>query len=369
MDARGYVLMEIFGASRRQLHKNPELQALFARVWAKNKRATEVGKRQHRLGPVGLIFKEVKECNMEWEQPWAFQREGRADLPLVGGPDGWWKHEIRDIYRRSEWSRAQGSRETYEGVGNGIDREATTSLMKSKQGISDYDKGVLQSIVAGAPRAQHQLDAANTGDKIPFPEVHDNICPYCRAGHVETHKHIWWECPRWAKNRENHPGVRTVNTEAWPACLTNHGIMPLFPHKHEIADYRRHREGIPAHWIPKGAGEFHFLGRKVVWSDGSANSARLPRHLRRSAWGVYWGKGHPNNISGPTAGQAQTINRAELEAIDWIFKIEKGPLGIRSDSAFVVDKMHLLLDGWLPCATWEHEDLWHSIWCEVRSRP
>ena len=40
-------------------------------------------------GPVGLVFKAVVALRWTWTSIDIFQRPGRCDLPLVGGPDAW----------------------------------------------------------------------------------------------------------------------------------------------------------------------------------------------------------------------------------------------------------------------------------------
>lgn len=67
--------------------------------------------------------------------------------------------------------------------------------------------------------------------------------------------------------------------------------------------------------------------------------------------GVYFGAGHPDNISRPVSGSRQTNQRAELEAVhDAVAKVHSRNDGksydIKTDSQYTVDSLNKWGDKW-----------------------
>ena len=47
-------------------------------------------------GPVGIALKEVRDLGWSWESgPWQWDRPGDSPLPVTGGPQGFFDHEVR----------------------------------------------------------------------------------------------------------------------------------------------------------------------------------------------------------------------------------------------------------------------------------
>ena len=108
--------------------------------------------------------------------------------------------------------------------------------------------------------------------------------------------------------------------------------------------------------------------RVVCWTDGACSNNQF-RHLRRAGCGVFFGAGHPSNMSYPLLGVEQTNQRAELHAVIAVLEIEKRPVEIRSDSKYVCDGF-LAFQQNLRCEhlTGDNADLWAILASLVTSR-
>ena len=55
------------------------------------------------LGPVGLVQQEAESLGWDWSSaPWHFERQGQSPVPLTGGPNGYFGHELREDTRQRE---------------------------------------------------------------------------------------------------------------------------------------------------------------------------------------------------------------------------------------------------------------------------
>ena len=100
-------------------------------------------------------------------------------------------------------------------------------------------------------------------------------------------------------------------------------------------------------------------GRVVVFTDGACTDNQDVR-LRRAGVGCFWGRGHERNIAQPLPGELQTNQRAELQAIVEVLRVEPRQVEIRTDSQYVIDGVSLHMDarrrrGWLEV---DNGDLW-----------
>ena len=80
----------------------------------------------------------------------------------------------------------------------GIDLDAVLSLMQHKgpDALSDYEMGVLRSVLTGGVRPQSRLFKAGL--------VESATCPLCQAAEG-TLGHLFWECPCTATLRQELP--------------------------------------------------------------------------------------------------------------------------------------------------------------------
>ena len=87
---------------------------------------------QHAPGPIGVANKHIQRLGWSWPALETLCRPGRIDLPLLAGPDSWWKHEIREGIRVSLWSQTAARRQDMRGMQarQGIDRIATLALLE-----------------------------------------------------------------------------------------------------------------------------------------------------------------------------------------------------------------------------------------------
>lgn len=84
--------------------------------------------------------------------------------------------------------------------------------------------------------------------------------------------------------------------------------------------------------------------RQVVYTDGS--SLRNGKKGAVAGCGVFFGNDDPRNISEPLAGEEQTNNRAELQAIVLALENTSGDLTIRSDSNYSIQSLTTWLPKW-----------------------
>jgi len=111
---------------------------------------------------------------------------------------------------------------------------------------------------------------------------------------------------------------------------------------------------------------FDQYGRRVVASDGSAVCPKDDR-LRRCGYGLYYGPGHPRNVSLPLRGPCQTVPRAELRAVLHCFKVATVPTVVLCDCLFVVKGVQQILLGSQPTRL-DHQDLWKRIRSTIQFR-
>eukprot|EP00973_Karenia_brevis_P016714 2290196-Karenia_brevis.AAC.1 len=116
-------------------------------------------------------------------------------------------HEVREGLRLASWKHAESRREDMRGISGGIDRLATLALYK-KRATTDYDKGVLRSILSGALRTQKDLHKAGIACS--------SHCPHCGLDVDEDLNHVWWDCPCWDAIRKSWANHLFLYRDAWP---------------------------------------------------------------------------------------------------------------------------------------------------------
>jgi ribonuclease HI len=74
-----------------------------------------------------------------------------------------------------------------------------------------------------------------------------------------------------------------------------------------------------------------------VWTDGSC--LNLGKQDAKAAYGIYWGKKDPRNISARLPGKLQTNNRAEIYAVIKVLEYynEEKMLVVNTDSGYVIN--------------------------------
>ena len=110
-------------------------------------------------------------------------------LAVMGGPNSWWFHHIRNQLRICEWTRAAARRHDTEGLQDtaGIDRVNTSDIMNSR-GISSSQRGCLRSIISGSLRLGECLFQASIWSTP--------LCLFCGFENEST-EHCFWRCPAW----------------------------------------------------------------------------------------------------------------------------------------------------------------------------
>ena len=197
---------------RRHLSKRPELVHIVRRCWY-----AHVVDGKDAPGPIGIISKHVKALGWSWHIFDCFERPGRMSLPLLSGPDDWWRRELRDGICLSLWSAAAVRRNDMQGLDatEGIDRKATLALYSGKK-LQHSDLGLLRGVISGSIRLQKRLHDAKL--------VASPVCPFCGLCD-ETLQHCFWDCTRWQCIRAQLELPNASTRALWPPCTSNCGIF------------------------------------------------------------------------------------------------------------------------------------------------
>ena len=341
---------------REMVCRRPELHALLRSVWQE----CVSSNRQRACGPIGLIFEVVGVLGWTWSEFQQFERQDRAPLPLTGGSDGWWLHEVRDGLRLAQWRTVAARRQDCAGLEapQGVDKKAT---LKHLKGCKPLQQGGLRSVLSGSLRTRESLYKAKLADSP--------LCCFCNLA-TETLQHLWWQCPAWQCRRFMPDLPSERERQQLPACTQNLGIFLEDP---ELVEYMQH--------VPTGGAismvgcslpgdieeEVAMDGRTVVWTDGACRNNQDAR-LRRAGAGIFYVKGSQRNWSWALEGRDQTNQRAELLAVVAVLRNDVRPLEIRTDSQYVFNGASSWQD-WR-CRGWrgDHADLWteFSVLMEAR---
>ena len=113
-------------------------------------------------------------------------------------------------------------------------------------------------------------------------------------------------------------------------------------------------------------------GQIVVYTDGSAFYGNWLT-LRRTGWGVYYGKNHPNNRSGQVCTRGQTAFRGELRAAAHVRMTAHRPTEIVTDCKAVADGIKHMMEqhtnGVESTAPKLNNDIWQHICNIITKRP
>ena len=123
---------------------------------------------------------------------------------------GEFSHELRVEARHLLLQRAGARRADMAGLGQGIDIEATTRLLR-KGGNDAVHKGMLRSVLCGS---------IVTGQRsFKFLHSATNWCEYCDSLTVESVHHMFWECTAWQSIRDKHLLASGAWRPDWPTCF------------------------------------------------------------------------------------------------------------------------------------------------------
>ena len=80
---------------RRVLSSREDLRTLFEEIWY-----SENFSAGHDVTPTNCISKICQNLGWTWVSPWAFADPVVGGIPLLGGDNNWWKHQVRGALRR-----------------------------------------------------------------------------------------------------------------------------------------------------------------------------------------------------------------------------------------------------------------------------
>ncbi|CAK0874076.1 unnamed protein product [Prorocentrum cordatum] len=257
------------------------------------------------------------------------QRPGLPDLDLWTLSGRLLGHELRQGCRSALWRQVARRQLWYlDGLDPdaGIDLDAALSFMKHKgaDALSDYEMGVLRSVLTGGVRPQSRLFKAGL--------VESATCPLCQAAEG-TLGHLFWECRCTAALRRELPPavVQAAQNGTLPRCLTRCGIVCEPPEVREaggwLAAAAPGQEQLLGQWRLRVSQQAWYRGgRLVIATDGACWNQQLG-WARRAGLGIYVGP-RCGNLSAALPGMDQCSGRAELLAIILVFA-EAGRLGLQ----------------------------------------
>ena len=137
-------------------------------------------------GPVGVMSSVCDLLDWRSVDLCCFGRPNLPNLHLLGGPDGWCDHQVREGMRLAEWKRVAARRDDSMGMEchAGVDMEATTAWLQSRE-LSQERKGLLRSILSGSVRLGEGLHKAGLWQSA--------TCPFCKL-ETESLAHCFWWC-------------------------------------------------------------------------------------------------------------------------------------------------------------------------------
>ena len=143
VDPIQYASYHAFKHARVVLSKQPALHEAYAATWHLISQGAVQAP-----GPVKELFAAVRRLGWSWSDPWNFSRPSKSRLPLLGGEDAWWLHEIRDGLRISQWKIAASRRHDMQGLASdhGIDRLATMAVMTKRKHRSEAESKIAKLI-------------------------------------------------------------------------------------------------------------------------------------------------------------------------------------------------------------------------------
>ena len=67
-----------------------------------------------------------------WNHPWHWTTETGALVPVAGGPNAWWAHEIREGLRRRDLRTLEARRPHLKGIRHGLANDIMPSLRDTR---------------------------------------------------------------------------------------------------------------------------------------------------------------------------------------------------------------------------------------------
>ena len=302
---------------RRMLNKSRQIKKTFEKIW-ETRKAKGIPKGKGN-GPIAILERTVEHLGWKWEkEPWTFQRTGKIDLPFLDQEDGWWKHEVRDEIRDMIWrtEKATTNRESFQGVEQGVDYEATTKLYRMKvtkrtkkksesegnhskeekeeQGkdedqasneennlfeaeeveelqrnnfqMAEEQRSILRTVLTGSIKSGKKLKEA--GIRISAR------CQHCGENIEEDAEHIGWNCKRWRKIRAKWIGKYSQEElDNLPTCTKICGIKiknpTIFEEQIKISSEEPTDPMPPCRYEGSTEGELIENGKLIVASDGA----------------------------------------------------------------------------------------------------
>ncbi len=304
------------------------------------------------------------------------EENAKQDLECVQcGMDQEWLHEYDQKKLRADTT----------GLPTRCDWQLTRALIRgAKDGrprgeeaaeLTEDEQDLLEMILTGAIPTFQRLAAAGLRDKGGRPL--SRTCPFCPDQREEDAEHILWQCRAWAKVRERYLdeiekerkrslGGRHISHPArWPTAMRRLGIVPQDPElTRKEGELLAEEDGNPRRREAQGeeddgrVDELWRDGYMQVYTDGGS---RNPEHraIRRAAYGVFYGDGHPWNVAKPLIGRTQTVPRAELRAVLSALEWTNEPVEIILDNKWVVEGVTKVLEG-ADTSDLTHADIWEK---------
>eukprot|EP00971_Amphidinium_carterae_P122996 2434808-Amphidinium_carterae.1 len=146
--------------------------------------------------PTGALLHWLRGLQLTLKQGWLISATGAqlyvgpTDAPLAG-----WRHKLRIFLRAVFWWQAGQHRRDHQGAED-MDVEA---MLTSIRAMPPQRQKVLAKVFTGGLIVDERLHRWQLRQRnLPPEEAVDGICTHCNMGVLETERHIFWECPKWA---------------------------------------------------------------------------------------------------------------------------------------------------------------------------
>ena len=282
-------VLHTLGSANSFLRRWPDVHETWTSVWH-HRAGSGV---QGRFGLGAQVQRACSLLGIQWSEPFKLEWNN-GTLSLLSSDRTHFLDTLRSLARVTVLARA-AKRPCLKGLGPGVDFVATRAFFLLKD-VSQYDKGVLRSILCNGVLTQHALFKQGRADS--------GLCPFCKRA-AESLFHFFWICPRWDSVRSQFtlPSVSVI--QGWEAYANLCGIFPVPDCRQTVISRLSAEEfSLPRLALPEGESILD------VWVDGSVIHRHDPR-LARAGAGVFFASDSPFNFGFGILGPVQSVERAE----------------------------------------------------------
>ena len=176
---------------RRMCLRRPDLIPIMQNLWSKPLT-------QNNFGPINNIKAALKFLGWTWPHFDVWNTPQKA-FNWLQHSRAYFLHFIREGLRAVNLQVAS-KRKDLSGIHNPVDRHSLNKIFRTLKG---YQRGTFNSILCGGFRSAVHFQKAKL--------VEDPTCPFCSQTEEDIY-HIFYDCPAWARIRNQYLGHKLVTT-------------------------------------------------------------------------------------------------------------------------------------------------------------